>query len=408
MSQAAGPSQERAGSVAACGACAVFDDSMTAYHFGPHHPMSPLRIDLTMRLAASLGVVGGEGLPIAEVPVADDDLLALVHTSGYVDAVRRVSADPHHIDPSRGLGTDDNPAFAGMHEASTRIVTASVDAARRVWTGSQQHAANICGGLHHAMPGAASGFCIYNDVAAAIAWLLDQGAKKVAYVDVDVHHGDGVQAIFYDDPRVLTVSLHESPQTLFPGTGLPTEIGGRGAEGSAVNVALPPETTDAGWLRAFHAVVPAVLRAFEPDVLVTQHGCDGHRTDPLAHLSLTVDGQRASYLVLHELAHELCAGRWVVTGGGGYSISDAVPRAWTHLLAIVAGQPLDPATVIPQEWRHHVERTLGITAPTRMTDDGSVAFRDWSQGYDPGSWLDRSIHATRLAAFPALGLDPLP
>ncbi len=166
--------------------------------------------------------------------------------------------------------------------------------------------------------------------------------KKVAYVDVDVHHGDGVEQIFYDDPRVLTISLHETGQMLFPGTGFPADSGGPDAVGSAANVALPPGTSDAGWLRAFHAVVPPLLREFAPDVLVTQQGCDSHRDDPLAHLALSVDGQRASYLALHDLAHEVADGRWVAFGGGGYAVVDVVPRAWTHLLSVVSGHPLEP------------------------------------------------------------------
>ncbi len=216
-----------------------------------------------------------------------------------------------------------------MHDAAAHVVGASVEAVRQVWSGESLHAANITGGLHHAMPGSASGFCIYNDIAVAIQSLLDQGAERVAYVDVDVHHGDGVERIFWDDPRVLTISLHETGQMLFPGTGFPHDLGGRDAQGSAVNVALPPGTSDAGWLRAFHAVVPPLLREFKPEVLVTQHGCDSHMEDPLAHLMLSVDGQRAAYLALHDLAHEVAGGRWVATGGGGYAVVDVVPRAWT-------------------------------------------------------------------------------
>jgi acetoin utilization protein AcuC len=268
------------------------------------------------------------------------------------------------------------------------------------------HAANISGGLHHAMPGKASGFCVYNDVAVGIRWLLNHGAERVAYVDVDVHHGDGVERIFYDDPRVMTVSLHETGQMLFPGTGFPTDTGGPGAEGSAVNVALPPGTSDAGWLRAFHAVVPPLVREFAPDVLVTQHGCDSHIEDPLAHLMLTVDGQRAAYLALHDLAHEVCDGKWVVTGGGGYAVVDVVPRAWTHLLAIVDGAPLDPRTPTPEGWREHVQQLLGRTAPSRMTDGRTPAYRDWRFGYDPSVWLDRAIRATIEATFPPNGLHP--
>ena len=271
-----------------------------------------------------------------------------------------------------------------MHHASAHIVGASVEAARRVWEGEALHAANITGGLHHAMPDRASGFCVYNDVAVAIRWLLAQGAQRVAYVDVDVHHGDGVEQVFYDDPRVLTISLHETGQMLFPGTGFPQDVGGPGAEGSAVNVALPPGTSDAGWLRAFHAVVPPLLREFAPQVLVTQHGCDSHLEDPLAHLMLSVDGQRASYLALHELAHELCEGRWVVTGGGGYAVVDVVPRAWSHLLAIVAGSPVDPQSPVPPGWRAAVQERLGRVAPMRMTDGRNPVHRRLGAGLRPG------------------------
>ncbi|CAN5173140.1 acetoin utilization protein AcuC [soil metagenome] len=388
-------------------ACMVFDPTLVQYDFGIGHPMSPLRVDLTYRLAQALGVVGEGGLTVLPAPALAPELLTRVHTPEYVEAVQGI-VDRYDERLDFGVGTHDCPAFAGMHDASARIAGASVEAARAVWSGEVRHAANIVGGLHHAMPAAASGFCIYNDVAIAIRWLLDSGAERVAYVDIDVHHGDGVQRIFYDDPRVLTVSLHETPQTLFPGTGLPTESGGPGAEGSAVNVALPPGTADAGWLRAFHAVVPAVVREFAPQVLVTQHGCDSHMDDPLANLMLSVDGQRAAYLALHDLAHEVSDGRWVVTGGGGYAIVDVVPRAWTHLLGIVAGRPVDPDTVVPAAWRDHAEQVTGSRGQPTMTDGRSARWTDWSQGYDPGGWLDRAIMATRAEVFPLHGLDPQP
>jgi acetoin utilization protein AcuC len=258
------------------------------------------------------------------------------------------------------------------------------------------------------MPDRASGFCIYNDIAVGIRWLLDQGAQKVAYVDVDVHHGDGVERIFWDDPRVLTISLHESGQFLFPGTGFAKDVGGPEAPGTAVNVALPPGTGDSGWLRAFHAVVPQLVREFAPDVLVTQHGCDSHAADPLADLTLSVDGQRAAYLALHDLAHEVAGGKWVATGGGGYALVEVVPRAWSHLLAAVAGRPLDPSTAVPGAWRAHVTETLGRTAPFLMTDDKRVEHRPWEEGFDPDLWLDRMVHETRMAVFPLHGLDPMP
>ncbi|MEP6815614.1 MAG: acetoin utilization protein AcuC [Marmoricola sp.] len=397
--------------MSACSACVVFDDTLTSYNFGPTHPMNPIRVDLTMRLAYQLGVVANGssgGLACVPAPHGTDADLLTVHTPELIEAVRRTSLDPSDIAPLMGLGTDDNPTFPGMHEAARHVVGASVEAARLVWTGQVLHAANIAGGLHHAMPDRASGFCVYNDVAVAIKWLLARGAQKVAYVDIDVHHGDGVEQIFWDDPRVLTISLHETGQMLFPGTGFAHDLGGPQAQGSAVNVALPPGTGDAGWLRAFHAVVPPLLREFAPDVLVTQHGCDSHMADPLAHLMLSVDGQRAAYLALHDLAHEVSRGKWVVSGGGGYAVADVVPRAWTHLLAVVSGIPLDPDTNTPDDWRAHVGEALGQEAPQRMSDGRTPDFRDWSEGFNPDTWLDRSIQATRKAVFPLNGLDPMP
>ncbi len=386
-------------------ASVVFDQSLTEYDFGVAHPMSPVRVDLTMRLAEELGVL--DHLRTVAPPVATREELLSVHTPALVDAVIRAGETGEH-DERHGLGSDDNPVFRGMHHAASHVVGATLAAVEEVWSGRSLHSANITGGLHHGMPDRASGFCIYNDVAVGIQRLLDEGAERVAYIDVDVHHGDGVEKIFWDDPRVLTVSLHETGQMLFPGTGFPPDSGGPGAPGTAVNVALPPGTSDAGWLRAFHAVVPPVLREWRPEVLVTQHGCDGHINDPLAHMMLTVDGQRATYDALHELAHEICAGRWVVTGGGGYALVEVVPRAWTHLLAIVGGHPLDPLTPTPEAWRAHIATRLGVVAPLRMTDGRTPAYRDWSQGYDPETWLDRAIHATRSEVFPLHGLDPLP
>ena len=391
-------------------ATVVFDPSLTEYDFGPSHPMSPIRVDLTMRLAAELGVTGQGGaqrLRLVDAPFATLDQIATVHDAQLIEAVERCGRT-NRPEELLGLGTDDNPVFLGMHEAAAHVVGASLEAFRQVWSGESLHAANVTGGLHHAMRDRASGFCVYNDVAVGIQWLLDQGAERVAYVDVDVHHGDGVEQVFWDDPRVLTISLHETGQMLFPGTGFSEDVGGEGAEGTAANVALPPGTADAGWLRAFHAVVPELVREFAPDVLVTQHGCDSHAADPLAHLMLTVDGQRAAYLALHDLAHEVAGGRWVATGGGGYALVEVVPRAWTHLLAIVSGQPLDPRTETPEAWRAYVGERSRLTAPLTLTDGREPGFRDWSEGYDPDSWLDREINATRRAVFPLHGLDPGP
>lgn len=384
-------------------AIVVWDDTLLSYDLGDH-PLNPVRVELTIALARDLGVLDRDGVEVVAASIADDATLLRVHRPDYLEAVRRAPEDPFF--QGYGLNTPDNPVFDNMHEASARVAGATVTAAEAVWRGEALRAVNIAGGLHHAMPGRASGFCIYNDPAVGIARLLDLGAERIGYVDVDVHHGDGVQEIFYDDPRVLTVSLHETPLALFPGTGFPRETGGTGAEGTSVNVALPPGTGDEGWQRAFHAVVPAVLRAYWPEILVTQCGADTHHLDPLADLRLTVDGQRASHLALRDLADELCDGRWVATGGGGYALVECVPRTWTHLLATATGEPLDPLTLTSPSWRAlAAQRCPGRDVPLRMTENGDTSYVRWEPSAEPDA-VDRAILATRTAVFPLHGLDP--
>lgn len=384
----------------------VWSEEFNQYDFGPTHPMNPVRLQLTAALASSLGLFDAPGVQVFGAEPADEEHLALLHDRQYIDAVRRASRHPSRADVSRGLGTPDDPAFAGMHESSARVFEASAQCAEQVWSGDVAHAVNFCGGMHHAMPDHASGFCIYNDAAAAIRRLLDLGATKVAYVDIDVHHGDGTQAMFWDDPRVMTISVHENGRVLFPGTGWPDDIGGPAAEGESVNVALPPRVDDAGWLRAIHAVVPTLLRAFQPQALVSQHGADTHFLDPLAHLSVTVDAQRLAAMLLHDLAHELCDGRWIATGGGGYEVIDVVPRAWAHLVAIAAHRPVDPDAPVPQPWRDAVLARFGRMPVAMMGDNASRQFSAWDDGYDPESAVDRAVMATRRAVFPLRGLDP--
>ncbi|SNT33206.1 acetoin utilization protein AcuC [Asanoa hainanensis] len=385
------------------GAVVVWDEDLLGYDLGDH-PLNPVRVELTMALARELGVLDRAGVKVVKPTPADDAALARVHRADYIDAVKVAPHDPFFR--GYGFGTPDNPVFDHMHDASALVAGATIAAAEAVWRGEARHAVNVAGGLHHAMPGRASGFCVYNDPAVAIARLLDQGAERIAYVDIDVHHGDGVQAIFYDDPRVLTISLHESPLALFPGTGFPDEIGGQGAEGTSVNIALPPGTGDRGWLRAFHAVVPSVLRAFGPQLLFSQCGADSHRLDPLADLRLTVDGQRAAHLAMRDLAEELCEGRWVATGGGGYALVEVVPRTWTHLLAAATGDPLDPLTPTPPGWRALAKTRLpDREIPLRLTDDGDTTFEPWQPASEDA--VDRAITQTRTAVFPLLGLDPL-
>ncbi|MBV9092891.1 MAG: acetoin utilization protein AcuC [Streptosporangiaceae bacterium] len=381
----------------------AWDDQLTGYDFGPGHPLAPVRVELTVALARELGVLAQPSVSVLDPAPATTDDLRLVHDAAYIEAVRRAGREGTG-DIRYGLGTVDNPVFPGMHEASALVAGATLAAARAVWRGDALHAASIAGGLHHAMRASASGFCIYNDPAIAIKWLLAEGAQRVAYVDVDVHHGDGVQAAFYDDPRVLTISLHEHPATLFPGTGLAAENGTGDGVGHAVNVPLPAGTGDAGWLRAFDAVVPLLLRAFRPEVLVSQHGCDSHRLDPLAHLELSVDGQRRAQLMVHELAHETAGGRWLLTGGGGYELVQVVPRSWTHLLAVAAGAPVDPGLAVPESWRALAADRTGEQAPSRMTDGHPAHYIPVEEGIDPADPVDAAIARTRRATFAWHGL----
>jgi acetoin utilization protein AcuC len=380
-------------------AAVVWTPEFLTYRLSPDHPLNPVRLDLTMRLARELGVL--EGVDLLEPHPAPAAEVERIHASSYLAAVR--AAPELGDDPRHGLGTDDNPVFPGMHEASSLVCGGSLRAAREIAEGRADRAVSIAGGLHHAMRDRASGFCVYNDCAVAISWLLDHGFDRIAYVDVDVHHGDGTQAAFYADPRVLTISLHQHPLTLFPGTGWPSEYGVGDGEGYAVNVALPPGTADAGWLRAFHAVVPSLLAAFRPQLLVTQCGADTHAEDPLANLRLSVDGHRAIYRELRDLAQRTADGRWLALGGGGYGLFRVVPRSWTHLLATVLDRDLDPRRPVPPGWVAHASRLTGRPLPTDMSDGVDVAHEPWTEGADQ---VDAAVVDTRRAVFPLHGLDP--
>jgi acetoin utilization protein AcuC len=378
----------------------VWTPEFLSYQLSDDHPLNPVRLDLTMRLAAQLGVLDGIGTVVPE-PASDEDLLR-VHVPSYLTAVRSAPHEPFGV--GHGLGTDDNPIFMGMHEASALIAGGSITAARALAEGRADRAVNIAGGLHHAMADRAAGFCVYNDCSIAIAWLLDHGFERVAYIDVDVHHGDGVQAAFYDDPRVLTVSMHQHPLTLWPGTGWPGEYGKGDGAGYAVNVPLPPGTGDAGWRRAFDAVVPSLLESFRPQVIVTECGADTHAEDPLANLELSIDGQRAIYHTLRDLVAR-CDAKWLVLGGGGYSLFRVVPRSWTHLLATALDRDVDPARPLPAEWIAHTAGLTGHPLPTSMTDGQDPTFTPWRDG-GAADRVDGAIMEVRRALFPLHGLDP--
>lgn len=383
----------------------VWDPALLGYKFTASHPMSPVRLELTERLTRDLGVFDAENVTRTAPEIADDDALATVHDPNYIKAVR-ASAGSGQKNLEYGLGTEDVPVFADMHTSAARIAGGSIQLAQQLLAGSALHGVNFAGGMHHAARAQAGGFCIYNDAALAIQHLVDNGTQHVVYIDVDAHHGDGTQNIFYTDPRVMTISIHQSGTTLYPGTGFPNETGENSAAGSSVNIALPHTTGDAGFLRAFHAVVPALVHAFEPEVIVSQHGCDSHADDPLTDLRLSVDGQRQLALDIGVLAEEAAESRWIATGGGGYSLYQVVPRAWSHLTAVVAGSPVPLNTPVPESWREYVRNTYHVDAPEKMNDDAELWWRSWELGYDPEDPVDRAIVQTRKEIFPLHGLDP--
>ena len=398
----------------------VWSADYLKYRWSDDHPMNPTRLALTMDLATTLGLLD-DADTVPPLAASDEDLLR-VHTSSYVRAVKRAPVDlplgSRATEPVHGLGSEDNPVFTDMHEASAVVAGGTLTAARAIASGTSRRAVSIGGGMHHAMADWASGFCVYNDAAIAISWLLDNGYDRIAYIDVDAHHGDGVQAAFLDDPRVMTVSVHQHPATLWPNTGWSTEAGSGLAEGTVINVPVLPGTGDRLWLRAFHAVVPGAVAAFRPQILVSQCGVDSHREDPLADLGLTVDGQRAAFLAMRDLADRVCEGRWLAVGGGGYGLVRVVPRAWTHLIAAVLDRDVDPSTALPDEWRERVRGAApSIDLPSTMSDDGDVDYAPWDgPGGSPASGVatvdraiervDTAIIATRRAVYPALGLDP--
>jgi acetoin utilization protein AcuC len=375
----------------------VWDESLAAYDLGPEHPLRPARVQLTVALAGATGLLD-EARVIPPAAISGNDL-ARVHDLDYLAAVKACGRDGHPA-LQHGIGPGDTPAFVGMHEASARVCGASVAAAAALLDGSAAHSFSPAGGLHHAMRNRASGFCVYNDPAVAIAWLLEQGIGRIAYVDVDVHHGDGVQAIFADDPRVLTVSVHESGRFLFPGTGFADEIGEGDAKGTVANLPLPPYTTDDLYLAAFDALVPALVRAFEPELLVTQLGCDTHYTDPLAHLALTLRTYEGLARRLHDLAHTVAGGRWLATGGGGYQWASVVPRAWCTYLSEMTGVALPSR--LPDPYVEAAFARFGVRLPPDMADDVVALSSEHRDRVE--RQVAQSIELARGGLFPLYGL----
>ncbi len=332
---------------------------------GATHPLKPERLRRTYELLTAYRAFDPPSSDVVPPRLASREELTLFHTAKYVDAVTRLSRGKEHQKArDYNFGPGDNPIFVDMDHTEGLKVGAALTAARLIVAREVQFAFSFSGGLHHALPARASGFCVFNDAAVAIQWLLDQG-HRVAYVDIDAHHGDGVQTAFYGTDRVLTISLHQSGQTLFPGTGFPDEIGAGVGRGYSINLPLAPYTGDQVYLWAFRQVVPPLVRQFAPDVLVTQLGVDTHYRDPLTQLMLTTQGYLAVVAELKVLAEGV--GAWLALGGGGYAI-DVVPRAWTLVYGLMSGQNFPD--LLPPDYSARY-------GPGRLHDAQGPALEEW-------------------------------
>lgn len=375
----------------------VYGPELASYSFSDEHPLQPSRYQFTMSLLSMLGWLDAPGLEIESPRSAVPEELLAAHSYPYVQAVGHAQAiaqglcEP--VDLSLyGLGTEDNPLFPAIHDAPALCTGATIQGMTALLDGRAVHAYNPAGGLHHAMKARASGFCVYNDCAAAIAVAVEEG-HRVAYVDLDAHHGDGVQAAFYDDPRVLTVSIHESGRFLFPGTGAMDEVGIGKGRGSCVNVPLPAMAGDDAILQAIERIVEPAVRCFAPDILVAQTGCDTHHSDPLTDLTATLPLFPQMAERLHLLAHDSCSGRWLIVGGGGYDPADVTPRAWTAFFATVLGHETTEVE-LPAEWIR-ASRRAGGDPPTYLLQDPGPAYDPLPGGEVPR--LLEQIEDTALA-----------
>ncbi len=343
-----------------CKVAFVYGDAMKEYDFGPTHPLRPIRLRVTYDLIKSLGLFE-QGLVESPPRLASDEEVGLFHQPDYIQLIKQVSKTGQGL-----LDIGDTPAFKGCYEASCRTVGASLDAVDLVMKGEAQHGMNISGGLHHAHRDRASGFCIFNDPAVTVAYLREKyGFKRLMYLDIDAHHGDGVMYGYYDQDSLLDVDFHEDGRYLFPGTGFTYETGEGAGEGLKVNVPLPPGTTDEPYLEAFRGLVPALVRAYKPEFILVQCGADAHANDLLAHLWITTETYGQVLETMHQLAHEICDGRIVAFGGGGYHPAN-VARSWATVAGRLAGVKLLDET--PAEWRKSYAKALSASAPKFMRE----------------------------------------
>lgn len=382
-------------------AALVWDPSFTTYRFKPDHPFNPKRLELTISLIEEMGLLDGDHFKVVSPRVATDQELLRVHSADFVSAVKRLGEPGADLKESRkwGLGTEDNPIFPGMHEATAMVVGGTLLAAEMVMSGEVDRAFAIAGGLHHAHRDRASGFCLYNDLAAAIAWIREAHGSRVLYIDYDAHHGDGVQGLFYDDPNVLTLSIHESGRYLFPGTGFVEELGEGEGYGYSLNIPMEPQTEDDSWIGIYDDLLREVAEVFRPEVIVLQSGCDAHVLDPLTHLRCTTRLYEETLRITGEVADRCCGGRLIATGGGGYAIWSVVPRAWTLVWAGLTGQHVPDQ--IPRSWLNRWQGESPCLLPEEVRDRPG-AFDRTGRTTETAATNRRALEALRRTALPLL------
>ncbi len=346
----------------------VYSDAFQTYRFSPEHPFNQLRVKLSYDLLQKGGFIREE--QVVAPRIATDEEIALIHDQNYIEAVKK--AGEGKLDKQTalqyGLGTDDVPMFAGMHEASALLVGGTLTAVDYVLEGKAEHALNLGGGLHHGFHNKASGFCIYNDSAIAIKYIQKKYRMRIMYIDTDAHHGDGVQASFYDDQNVCTVSIHETGRYLFPGTGDVHEHGKGAGYGYSFNVPLDAFTEDDSFLYTYRTLIREVAAYFEPDVILTQNGVDAHYYDPLTHLCTTMNVYREIPKIAHEIAHEYCNGRWIAVGGGGYDIWRVVPRAWSLIWLEMNHMRNAASGPLPPQWIETWKKQAPVQLPLHWED----------------------------------------
>jgi acetoin utilization protein AcuC len=370
----------------------VHSQDWARFDYGSEHPLRMERLGLTWRLMEAYGLLRLPNARLVVPDLAGEDALARYHAQEYLDVLKASNSGQAPAIACRyGLGPGDNPVFPGIWEAARLAAGGSLHGARLVADGEVTRAFHFAGGLHHAMRDRASGFCYVNDAVLAILFLRARGLR-VAYVDIDAHHGDGVQHAFYDDPNVLTISTHERGDRLFPGTGFVEETGEGEGIGYSVNLPLDVLTSSGIYLPAFEAVVPPLVTNFRPDVIVAQLGIDSHRTDPLTHLALDVQGFGRAFARILTLAPRVLA-----LGGGGYDLEN-VARAWTVAWALINDvelpEELPPAFLEHATWFRFRTRSLW-DPPAPPDKERCLHAREY---------VDRQVDAIRRLIFPVHGI----